>query len=99
MKKEYQTFVRQFRDIKEGTQNLFIKDLTPGPRKYDTRYVKAKVYRNLKKMKDGDILRIRSESGILLPDAWGIKILQELPESVPGRPWGDVYQAIKDSTK
>ena len=99
MKKEYQTFVRQFKDLKEGTQNIFIKDLTPGPRKYDTKYVKAKIYRNLKKLKDGEILRVRSESGILLPVAWGIKILQELPESVPGQPWGDVYQAIKDSVK
>jgi len=94
MKKEYQTFVRQYKDLNEGTQKLFVKDLTPGPRKYDTKYVKAKLCRNLKKMKNGDILRIRSESGILLPEPWGIQILAELPESVPGQPWEDVFKAM-----
>lgn len=97
MKREYQTFIRQFKDFKEGTQKLFVKDLTPGPRKYDTKYVKAKLCRNLKKMKKGDILRIRSESGILLPEPWGIKILEELTESVPGQPWEDVFKAMGKS--
>lgn len=94
MKQEYLTFVRQFKDLKEGTRKLFIKDLTPGPRKYDTKYVRAKISRDPKKIKNGDILRIRSESGVLLPLYWGIKILEELPESVPGHPWEDVFKAM-----
>jgi hypothetical protein len=94
MKQEYLTFVRQFKDLKEGTRKLFIKDLTPGPRKYDTKYVRAKISRDPKEIKNGDILRIRSESGVLLPQYWGIKILEELPESVPGRPWEDVFKAM-----
>jgi hypothetical protein len=97
MKREYQTFVRQFRDLKEGKQELFIKDLTVGPRKYDTKHVLAEVSRNPERMSDGDILRIRSESGTLLPQPWGIKILKELPESVPGQPWEDVFKAMRNS--
>ena len=95
MKIEYQTFVRQFKDLKEGKQHLFVKDLTPGPRKYDTKHVLAEISRNTEKFPDGDILRIRSESGALLPQPWVIKILKELSESVPGHPWEDVYKATK----
>lgn len=97
MKKEYQTFVRQFKDLKEGRQELFIKDLTSGPQKYDTKHVLAEISSDPEKMTDGDILRIRSESGILLPQVWGIKILKELPESVPGQPWEDVFKAMGKS--
>jgi len=97
MKKEYQTFIRQFKDLKEGRQELFIKDLTSGPQKYDTKHVLAEISSYSEKMTDGDILRIRSESGILLPQVWGIKILKELPESVPGQPWEDVFKAMGKS--
>jgi hypothetical protein len=93
MAREYVTFVRQFRDLKEGKRELFIKDLTPGPRKYDTKHVFAEISRHPERKRDGDILRIRSESGTLLPQAWGIKILEELPESVTGQPWEDVFKA------
>ncbi len=94
MKREYQTFVRQFKDLKEGKQELFIKDLTPGPRKYDTKHVLAEISSNPEKLPDGDILRIRSESGSILPKPWAIRILQELSESIPGKPWEDVYRAL-----
>ena len=97
MKKEYQTFVRQFRDLKEGRQELFIKDLTPGPQKYDTKHVLAEISSHPEKVTAGDILRIRSESGIVLPQVWGIRILKELPESVPGHPWEDVFKVIGKS--
>jgi hypothetical protein len=97
MRKEYQTFVRQFKDLKEGRQELFIKDLTPGPRKYDTKHVFAEISSHPENMTDGDILRIRSESGILLPQVWRIKILKELPESVTGQPWEDVFKAMGKS--
>ena len=93
MKREYQTFVRQFKDLKEGKQKLFIKDLTPGPRKYDTKYVRAEISGDPEKMKNGDILRIRSESGALPTQPWRIKILEELSESIPGQPWEDVFKA------
>lgn len=96
MKREHLTFIRQFKDLKEGTQKLFIKDLTPGPRKYDTKYVNAEISSDPEKMRNGDILRIRSESGILLPQPWGIKILEELSESVTGEPWQDLFRTMEN---
>jgi hypothetical protein len=99
MKKEYQTFVRQFKDLKEGKQSLFIKDLTPGPRKYDTQFVRVEIFSDPGKIKNSDILRVRSESGVLFPKPWGIKILEELPESVSGQPWEDVFKAIEKNEK
>ena len=36
MSQEYVTFVRRLSQLSEGKQTLFIKDLTPGQRKYDT---------------------------------------------------------------
>jgi hypothetical protein len=99
MKHEYQTFVRQFKGLKEGRQELFIKDLTPGPRKYDTKHILAEISSHPERMPDGDILRIRSESGILHPQPWAIKILKDLSESVPGQPWQDVFKAMGNSEK
>lgn len=97
MKREYLTFVRQFKDLREGKLELFIKDLTPGPRKYDTKHVLAEISSHPERMPDGDVLQIRSESGVLHARPWGIKILEELPESVPGQPWEDVFKAIGKS--
>jgi hypothetical protein len=94
MKKEYLTFVRQFKDLREGKQEIFIKDLSPGPRKYDTKHVLAEISSRLERMPEGDILRIRSESGTLNTQTWRIRILEELPESVSGQPWEDVFKAM-----
>jgi len=95
MAKQWQTFVGKFRDMREGEIKIFIKDLTPGPRKYDTKFVRAIVKRSKESLPDGDILYIRSESGLKSPEPWYIKIIEELPEYVPGKPWEDVFQAIE----
>ena len=95
MKKEYVTFVRRLVDLGEGKQVLFIKDLTPGPRKYDTKLVRAELSRNPDKLPDGDLLRIRSETGYLHPEPWAMKILEELPPYVPGQPWQDLFVAMR----
>lgn len=95
MAKEWQTFVGKFSDMREGELKLFIKDLTPGPRKYDTKFVRAIVKKSKNSLPDGDILYIRSESGLRAPEPWYIKILEELPEWVPGKPWEDVFKAIE----
>ncbi len=92
MSKEWQTFVRKYEDMKEGEFKLFIKDLTPGPRKYDTKFVKAKVSK--KSLPDGDLLWIRGESGLRNSDPWYIKIQEELPEWVAGAPYENVLDAI-----
>ncbi len=95
MAKEWQTFVRKFDDMKEGERELFIKDLTQGPRKYDTKHVKAKVYRSMNTSPNADILWVRGESGLRASEPWYIEIIEELPEYVPGRPWENVLDAIE----
>lgn len=95
MKKEYVTFVRRMRDLNEGKETLFIKDLTPGPRKYDTRLVRAELSRRRDKLPDGDVLWIRSETGRLQPEPWAIKVLEDLPPYVPGQPWQDLFVAMR----
>jgi hypothetical protein len=95
MKREYVTFVRRLNDLGEGKETLFIKDLTSGRRKYDTKLVRAELARNAAELPDGDTLWIRSETGYLHPEAWSIKILEELPPYVPGQPWQDVFTALK----
>lgn len=95
MKKEYVTFVRRLSDLSDGKQALFIKDLTPGPRKYDTKLVRAALSRNAGNLPDSDTLWIRSETGYLHPQPWSIRILEELPPYVPGQPWQDVFTSLR----
>ncbi len=95
MKKEYVAFVRRIGDLNEGKATLFIKDLTPGPRKYDTKLVRAELSRHSEKLPDGDVLWIRSETGYLHSEPWAMKILEELPPYVAGQPWQDLFAAMK----
>ena len=88
MKKEYVTWLEDPKELPEGTEvELTIRDLTPGPRKYDARNVKAIVSSSPEKLPEGDILWLRSAVGTLLPQPWAIKITGELPEHMPGTPW------------
>ncbi len=96
MNREYVTFVRSIADLGEGKQTLFIKDLTPGPRKYDTKLVRADLSRSATQHTNGDTLWIRSETGYLHPQPWVISVLEELPPTVPGQPWQDVFAAIRN---
>lgn len=95
MAREWQTFVSKVEDMREGEVRLFIKDLTPGPRKYDTKFVRAMVSKSREPLTDRDVLFVRTESGLKSPEPWSIKILEELPPWVPGRPWENVFEAIK----
>lgn len=95
MKREYVTFVRKISDLGEGKQALFIKDLSPGPRKYDTKLVRAELARQGEGRPHDDVLWVRSETGYLHPQPWDIRILEELPPHVPGQPWQDVFASLK----
>ena len=97
MAKEWQTFVRKFADMKEGEIEIFIKDLTPGARKYDTKHVMAKVSRSRKTLPKGDILWVRGESGLTFPKPWYIQIKKDLPEWVAGKPWTNVLDITEKS--
>jgi hypothetical protein len=87
MKKEFMTFVKDLSELTEGKEIvLAIRDLAPGPRKYDCRIVRAVVASAPGKLPAGDVLRIRSWTGILHPEPWAIEIITELDETLPGRP-------------
>ena len=92
--KEWQTFVRRFSDMKEGERELFIKDLTDGKTKYNTKHVIATVSKAKDRMKDADILWVRGESGEKAEQPWYIKIRKELEEYIPGKPWEDLLEIM-----
>ena len=91
MLKEYEVFVRSVQEelIEEQELELTIKDLTPGPRKYENRVVRAVVSTSPEKLPGGDLLRVRSWTGRLYPEPWAIRILEELGEASPGVPHGE----------
>ncbi len=97
--KEWQTFVRRFTDMKEGKRELFIKDLTPGKRKYDTKHVMATVSKSKSGLKNPDVLWIRGESGERMKEPWYIAIQQEMEEWIPGRPWDDLLEVMENREK
>jgi hypothetical protein len=81
VKKEYLTFVSSLEGLPENQEiQLVIRDLTPGPQKYDARYVKAIVSRSPEKLSGHDILWVRSQVGVLYPEHWYIKIITEIGE-------------------
>ena len=96
MKKEYLTFVPDIEDLIEDQEvNITIKDLTPGPRKYDARIVKAILSSEPGRLPDGDILWVRSWTGMLYPQRWAVKIKEELEETEAGLPHGETVSANK----
>jgi hypothetical protein len=77
-KKEYLTFVGKLEDLTQGKElELLIKDLTPGRRKYDARYVRAVVQSDPRDLPEGDVLWIRGFVGVLYPQPWAIRITHE----------------------
>jgi len=94
MVKEYEVFVRSIeKELVEGQEvELTIKDLTPGPRKYENRVVKAVVSSSPEKLPDNDTLRVRSWTGHLYPEPWAIKIVKEVGEVLPGMPHGETLE-------
>jgi len=91
MSKEYQAFYRDIGQLTDGTEvELNIMDLTPGPRKYDSRLVKAVLFSSPERLPEGDTLWLRSYAGLLHSRPWTMKITQELGESIPVPPFSDV---------
>ena len=85
---EYVTRVRKLSELKDGQEvELFIQDLTPGPRKYDGEIVKAIVSSSPDKLPGGDVLWLRSVLGRAYDKPWAIKIKQRLGLAMPGRPY------------
>jgi hypothetical protein len=81
---EYLTFVPDFKNFPDGKEtDIVIKSLSPGPRKYEARYVKALVSSTPDTIPDGDTLWIRTRLGYLRPKPWAIKIIEELDPRAP----------------
>lgn len=79
MVKEYDTYVKDKSSLSLDTEvELVIRDLTPGPRKYEARVVKAKATKNI--TAKGDKLWLRYPTGSQDPDPMGFKIVKELGE-------------------
>jgi len=96
MKKEYLTFIPDIKDLIENQEvKLTIKDLTPGPRKYDARIVKAILSSSPTRLPDGDVLWVRSWTGVLYPQPWAIKIIGGAGEIEVGLPHGETLRAGK----
>jgi hypothetical protein len=86
MKKEYDTFVETLQDLPQGQETeLTIRDLTPGRSKYDGRCVRAVVSPSRDELPEGDVLWIRFYTGVLHPQPWAVKIIQELGEYLAKR--------------
>lgn len=66
---------------------IFIKDLSPGRRKYDTRFVRAIIYRENEPLTGSDELILSSLAGKLYTDKLTIRVIEELGEYVRGVPY------------
>ena len=81
MKREYLTFISSLEELPRNQEiSFFIRDLTPGPRKYDARYVRAVVSDSPEELPEGDTLWVRSQVGVLYPEPWYIKVIADLEE-------------------
>jgi len=88
MKKEYVTWLVRDEQFAEGQEiELTIRDLTAGREKYNGRNVRAMVSSSPDKLPGGDILWIRSGTGVLHPKPWAIKITEELGEFLSRNPF------------
>ncbi len=88
MPKEYVTFVSDPKLLLNRREvRLAIRDLTPGPRKYDCRIVRAIITDDRGSSPESDILWIRSLVGTLLPRPLSIRIVAELENTLPVAPY------------
>ena len=99
MSKEWVIFVARIEDITDGAENvLTIRDLSPGPRKYNAKVVKARVSSKPETIPDADVLWVRSWIGHLHPEPWAIKIIEEVGDYIPGIPHGETLSVIRNSS-
>ena len=99
MSREWVIFVSRMEDLADDKESvLTIRDLSPGPRKYNAKVVKALVSSRPETIPDGDVLWVRSWIGHLHPKPWAIKIIEEVGPSIPGIPHGETLSVIRNSS-
>ncbi len=76
---EYDTYVTALDEIPQGQETeLFVRDLTPGQRKYCARHVEAVVSSAAGQLPEGELLWVRFKTGVIHPEPWRIKIVNEI---------------------
>ena len=92
---EYESHVKHFKDLQENMQVvLTIRDLTPGKHKYNARVARVQVSRSPEALANWDKLWVLSVVGIKDPQPWGMKIVEELGITIPGKPYSDIYETL-----
>lgn len=94
MSKEYESFVRDRAHAVSGQEVvLSLRDLTPGRKKYRGLNVRGVVSQP---PKPGEpLLWIRSVVGVRESEPCSIRIIEELPEVIPGAPYTGFFEALK----
>ena len=96
----WETFVRSPEQLKEDAEiPLIIRDLTAGRMKYKMRHVVARISSAPHGSAGGDTLWVRTTVGVRLNRRWTIEIVRELPLELPGSPYRDVYDALRNTAK
>lgn len=96
MGREWIIFVSRMEDIVDGAENvLTVRDLSPGPKKYNAKVVKALVSSHPETVPDGEVLWIRSWIGRLHLRPWRIRIIEDVGDFLPGIPHGETLGVIK----
>ena len=98
----WETFLRRPGDLKEGVETpMALRDLTPGKNKYRMRHVVAVATRRAadEASSSMDRLQVRTVVGVLLPEAWSVRIVRDLPIELPGRPYRDFFSALAQAAK
>lgn len=92
---EYMCHVKHLKDLEEGQPAvLTIRDLSPGKHKYTARVARVQVSRSPEALAQWDKLWAYSVVGYKDPQPWGMKIVEELGITVPGKPYSDIYEAL-----
>ena len=90
------TFVSDLSELVEDKEvTIAIRDLSPGPHKYDCKIVKAILASSPDKLAEGDVLWVRSWTGVLHPKPWAVKIITELDETLPGHPHDETMSQLE----
>lgn len=96
---DYVARVKNYHEMKDGDEvELFIQDLSPGPRKYDGQRVRAIVARSSDKLPGGggDRLFLQSVLGRPYGEPWFMRITRKLDLGIPGRPYSQAGATGQD---
>lgn len=92
---EYLAHIRHMKELQENkTLVLTIRDLTPGKHKYLARVARVQLSRSPDAVANWDKLWVLSVVGLKDPQPWGMKVVEELGITIPGKPYSDIYQAM-----